>query len=106
MSSSEFLVSLKRWLWLFLNRDLAKLKAGAVILSVGSGPGVKYKVNLRGLLLADIDADAFFKTDIDDSQIIERYNPFIFEQLNQVALFSKKELSLLNKFPGVYQQKI
>ncbi|CAN5504345.1 hypothetical protein BH10BAC3_BH10BAC3_12310 [soil metagenome] len=89
-----------------INRDLAKLKAGAVILSEGSGPGVKYKVNLRGLLLADIDADAFFKTDIDDRQIIERYNPFIFEQLNQVALFSKKELSLLNKFSGVYQQKI
>ena len=66
-----------------LNRDLSKLKKENFILPEGNVPGTKYKINLKGLLHARIDIDAFFKIDVDNRKILNRYNPDIFESLKK-----------------------
>jgi Fic family protein len=89
-----------------LNRDLAALKAGNFILPEGRGPGIKYTLNRKGLLKAAIDPDTFFKTDIDNRKILERFNPFIFDSLNSVPLFSTKETEQLEASTELYRNKL
>jgi hypothetical protein len=89
-----------------LNRELAKLKKSDFILPEGKGPGTRYKVNLNGLIKANIDATAFFKTDMDSRRIIQRYNPFIFDALKKTVLFTPKEIALLDKHTAIYKKKI
>ena len=89
-----------------LNRDLSKLKKGNFILPEGNGPGTKYKINLKGLLHARIDVEAFFKIDVDNRKILNRYNPDIFENLKKSKLFTEKEMALLEKQTAIFQKKL
>lgn len=88
-----------------LNRDLVKLREGKFILSEGKGPSTKYKVNLKGLVHAIIDVDSYFKTDSDNRNILEKFNPFIFDSLKNVQLFSQTESRFLDTLTRTYQQK-
>ena len=89
-----------------LNRELAKLKKDDFILIEGKGPGTRYKANLRGLIKANIDPSLFFKTDIDNRIVMERFNPFIIDTLQKMSLFSENEISALDKFTSLYRKKI
>lgn len=89
-----------------LNRELAKLKAAQFVVIEGKGPGTRYKINLNGLVRAQVDADSFFKTDIDNRKILERYNPFVFEALANEPLFSGEETSILDEFTDEYRNKV
>lgn len=89
-----------------LNRDLAKLKSSKYILSEGSGPSTKYRVNQVGLVHASIDVDSYFEVDADERRIIEKYNPSIFDNLRDVKLFSAAELAQLNKLTLTHKKKV
>lgn len=89
-----------------LNRELSTLKKEDFLQLQGKGPNTKYKVNLKGLVQAEIDPELFFKTEIDSRKIIEKYNSAIFETLKDVVIFSEKELNELDNFTKVYREKI
>jgi Fic family protein len=89
-----------------MNRQLAKLKKSNFILSEGNGPRTKYRVNLKGLVHAKISVDDYFKIDVDSRKILDKYNPSIFESFKSVPLFTKSEITLLDKLTAFYQKKI
>lgn len=89
-----------------MNRQLVKLKKSNFILSEGNGPRTKYRVNLKGLVHAKISVDDYFKIDVDSRKILEKYNPSIFESFKSVPLFTKSEITLLDKLTASYQKKI
>ncbi len=71
----------------------------------GRGHGIKYTLNRKGLLKATIDADTFFKTDIDNRKILHRLNPFIFDSLNSL-LFSTIETDQLEASTELFRNKL
>ncbi|MCA4894484.1 MAG: Fic family protein [Cytophagales bacterium] len=89
-----------------MNRQLAKLKKSNFILSEGNGPRTKYRVNLKGLVHAKISVDDYFKIDVDSRKILDKYNPSIFESFKSVPLFTKSEITLLDKLTASHQKKI
>lgn len=89
-----------------MNRELLKLKEEKIILSEGSGPSIKYRVNLSGLISANINSEDYFKMDVDSRKILDKYNPAIFDSLKNVSLFAKSEITLLDKLTTSYQKKI
>ena len=89
-----------------LNRALAKLKTEQFISTEGKGPGTRYIANLNGLVKAYVNPEKFFKNDIDNRRIIERYNPFIFDSLANDPLFSDKEIAILQKNTELYHNKL
>lgn len=89
-----------------MNRQLVKLKKSNFILSEGNGPSTKYRVNLKGLVHAKISVDDYFKIDVDSRKILDKYNPSIFESFKSVPLFTKSEITLLDKLTASYQKKI
>ncbi len=88
-----------------INRDLSKLKSGDFILSEGNGPGTKYRVNLKGLIQANINSDSYFEIDVDDRKILDKYNPSIIDNLRD-RLFTSAEILLLNELTQEYKKKI
>ncbi|MFM9838459.1 MAG: hypothetical protein ACKVOQ_09365 [Cyclobacteriaceae bacterium] len=89
-----------------MNRELLKLKEEKIIFSEGSGPSIKYRVNLSGLISANINSEDYFKMDVDSRKILDKYNPAIFDSLKNVSLFAKSEITLLDKLTTSYQKKI
>jgi Fic family protein len=89
-----------------INRELSKLKEEKIIFSEGRGPGTKYRINLHGLISANINPEDYFKIDIDNRKILEKYNPSIFDCLKEMSLFTKKEIGLLDKMTHAYNKKL
>ncbi len=89
-----------------LNRELAKLKSNKTIDVQGNGPSLKYIANLDNVITATINSELFFKKDVDERKIIEKYNPEIFNRLKNIKLFSKEELSLLRNLNSEFKKKI
>jgi Fic family protein len=89
-----------------INRELSKLKEEKIIFSEGRGPGTKYRINLHGLISANINPEDYFKIDIDNRKILEKYNPSIFDSLKEMSLFTKKEIGLLDKMTHAYNKKL
>ena len=89
-----------------LNRDLAHLKKENFIISEGTGPSTKYRINLNGLIAAEIDPELYFKTEADQRKILPAYNHEIFNRLETVKLFLESELKLLDALTKSFQAKI
>ncbi len=88
-----------------LNRELSALKSENYITASGKGPGIRYEVNKYALSFAAIDADAFFKTDVDERVVIETFNHEIFSLLKKHALFTADETTKLDEATLVYRSK-
>ncbi len=89
-----------------LNRDLSKLRDGSFIASEGKGPGTRYRVNLKGLLNVEINPESYFKIEVDNRKILPRYNPDIFVSLQSAELFTRQELTFLEKLTATHQGKL
>jgi Fic family protein len=89
-----------------LNRELANLKKKGYINAEGKGPSLKYTVNLRNLSTVKLNQDAYFKTEIDDRRIIEKFNMDIFDRLKEIDVFDDSELKILNDLNEQYRDKI
>lgn len=71
-----------------LNRDLAQLKNENYLVTEGSGPGTKYRINQSKLITFEVNSETYFKDETDDRKIISSYNREIFDLLANVPLFS------------------
>lgn len=89
-----------------LNRALSSLKKTESILTIGNGPSLKYSINLKNIITAQINVDNFFKIETDERRIIERFNFDIFERLSEIDIFTKTEILYLEALNESYQQKI
>jgi Fic family protein len=89
-----------------LNRELVNLKQKGYINTEGKGPSLKYTLNLTNLTTINLDPDFYFKTDIDDRRIIEKFNTNIFDQLKAIEIFDNTELKLLNDLNKIYHNKV
>ena len=89
-----------------LNRELANLKKKGYVITEGRGPSLKYTANLRNLSTVKLDPEVYFKTEIDDRRIIEKFNMNVFTQLKEVEVFDITELEFLNDLNEQYRNKI
>lgn len=89
-----------------LNRELAYLKSKGYINAEGRGPSLKYTINLKNLSTVKLDQEVYFKTEIDDRRIIEKFNMNVFSQLEEIEVFDNMELEFLNDLNKTYQNKI
>lgn len=88
-----------------LNRDLARLKKSEIVTEVGKGPQLKYIVNLKNLATIKIDPDQFFRTELDDRIILERFNIDVFEKFKEISVFSEDELLHLDHLNLQFRSK-
>lgn len=86
-----------------IKRLLSRL-AGENLLSVeGRGKGTKYSLSSFYQLLAPVNVDEYFTTEIDDRKILENYNfRLIPEVLSKAKVFSEEERRHLDELQNSY----
>ena len=89
-----------------LNRALSALKQQNYLVVSGKGPSLKYSIAISAMNFAAIDADEYFKVDIEDRFVIEKFNRNIFEQLFSAEIFTAAENKLLENARDIFTQKI
>jgi Fic family protein len=87
-----------------LNRELTLLKNESLILSEGSGPNVKYRINVEGLITTRIDQELFFHSEPDERKIINRFNIHIIDKLSDLSIFTDEENTLLEELTNKYRK--
>ena len=88
-----------------LNRALSSLKQNGYLTVTGKGPSLKYSITINAMNFAVIDADEYFKVDIEDRYVIEKFNRNIFKQIASLEICTDAENKLLEKATGVFIQK-
>lgn len=87
-------------------RSLSSLINKGLIVIEGQGKGTKYKTETKINLLNTINPNTYFEVEIDDRTINNQFNfKLISQDLKNLPLFTKDELSLLNELQGVYLKK-
>ena len=88
-----------------LNRALSSLKQNGYLTVTGKGPSLKYSITINAMNFVVIDADEYFKVDIEDRYVIEKFNRNIFKQIASLEICTDAENKLLEKATGVFIQK-
>lgn len=90
-----------------LKRVLSKLVHANVIQINGRGKGTKYQISPSYHIHVSIDMDAYYKKEIDERKIKERFNPLVVKEiLYQAQLFKEDELKHLSSLQDQYQNNI
>lgn len=90
-----------------VKRILQKLISENLITKAGQGKGTKYKISQAYNLLRPIDAEHYFRKEIDERIIRNSFNhSLIVETLNRISVFSKEELLHLTKLQDQYEKNI
>ena len=89
-----------------LNRDLAKLVKSNFLDKTGKARAITYSVSNFYKLFADIDIEAYFQRDPDQRDALQGFNYGLFEVLENVEIFSKKEKTLLASIKQEYQENV
>ncbi len=90
-----------------LKRMLTKLTLERLIITIGKGKGTKYEIAPGYKLFSPIDVNNYFQKEIDDRDIIDRFNLELMPQvLAGVHVFTNEELQELNALQDKYKQNI
>ncbi|TAH42327.1 MAG: Fic family protein [Bacteroidetes bacterium] len=90
-----------------VKRILQKLLSENLITKAGQGKGTKYKISQAYNLLRPIDAEQYFRNEIDERSIRNSFNhSLIRETLNRISVFSKEELVHLSNLQNQYKKNI
>ncbi len=90
-----------------LKRVLQNLISNKFIITSGKGKGTKYQLSKVYELLQPIETDDYFKKEIDDRKIKNRFNhTLISELLASVVIFTEDELNHLTKLQKTYKKNI
>jgi len=108
LSSSEIHDGLKFKVTLITTkRNLAKLVTGNLISTTGSGRGTKYLISNVYQLFVPIDTDTYFKNEVDQRIINERFNhSLIDEVIATTQIFSSQEIEYLDDLQKLYKKNI
>jgi Fic family protein len=90
-----------------VKRILNTLISEHLIVASGNGKATKYSISSSNELLKPIDLTAYFKKEIDERQIRDRFNHEIFQTLTHTSLiFSKLELEHLQALQKKYAENV
>ncbi len=78
-----------------VKRQLAQLGESGELLITGTGRSTRYEVSIRYRLLHSINPITYFEREIDERIIRDSYNFELPAYLNNINLFSKEELKVL-----------
>lgn len=86
-----------------LKREVSALVANGQIKFTGQGKSRKYSVNFVAEIFAPINLESYFEKEIDERNIRTSFNwELILEILPAVQLFTKEEISILEKLQNTY----
>ena len=108
LSSKEIHVGLKVELgYATVKRILQKLITENLIIPSGKGKGTKYQISPAYELLHPIEAEVYFKKEIDEREIKESFNhSLITDTLSNVSVFTYAELNYLGNLQKRYTENI
>jgi len=87
-----------------LKRILQILISENLIITKGKGKGTKYDIDPSFDILKPIDVKKYFEKEIDERIIRNSFNQTLIRKtLNNISLFTKDELSYLNKLQNQYR---
>ncbi|WP_299671256.1 Fic family protein [uncultured Polaribacter sp.] len=90
-----------------LKRILTKLQLENTIATIGKGKATKYSISPAYELLQPINLDDYYKKEIDDRDIKEKFNlKVITETLNAHPIFTKIELEKLQNLQNIYTNNV
>ena len=89
-----------------LQRLLAKLVKKEFVTTSGSGKSTRYEISLAYQVIHEINADEYFKKDIDERLVRKSYNHGLIKDiLNKIDLFTAQELQVLKDLQELYAKK-
>jgi Fic family protein len=89
-----------------IKRVLQELVKDQLIISSGNGKATRYSLSPSYRLLKPIDAEAYFKKEIDERQIQGSYHPTLVRDLQHASLFTPDELNRLQQLQNQYEANI
>lgn len=89
-----------------IKRVLQELVKDQLIISSGNGKATRYSLSPGYRLLKPIDAEAYFKKEIDERQIQGSYHPTLVRDLQHAKLFTPDELNRLQQLQHQYEANI
>jgi Fic family protein len=89
-----------------IKRVLQELVKDQLIISSGNGKATRYSLSPGYRLLKPIDAEAYFKKEIDERQIQGSYHPTLVRDLQHAKLFTPDELNRLQQLQNQYEANI
>ena len=88
-------------------RNLSKLVAENLLSTTGVGRGTRYIISPSYKLFYPIDIEVYFEKEIDNREIINRFNQALLDEvLEDVQLFSNEENEQLNALQENYKKTI
>ncbi len=107
-SSKEIYDGLKNQIaYATIKRILQKLISENLVSTVGNGKASKYQLSIAYDLLKEIDAEEYFKKEIDEREIKPVFNfTLIKNTLSEVAILTKDELIYLNSLQDLYKSNV
>ncbi len=87
-----------------ISRDLKELLKLNLIIKHGKGRGVTYKLSLFFNLIKPIDVEKYFKTEVDDRQILKNFNFDLLDNFKNI--FTKNEQDELEKLTEKYRSNL
>ena len=88
-----------------LNRALTALKQNGLLQITGKGPSLKYSLAATAMNFAVINAEEYFKVDIDERFVIEKFNRNIFSNLLKKEIFNEIEMKSLKEATKIFVNK-
>jgi Fic family protein len=90
-----------------IKRELSKLILNKIVSTTGKGKGTKYSISPTHKLFYAIEMDQYFKLEVDERQINERFNlKLISGLLEKTPLFTNAELNELEALQATYRNNI
>jgi len=89
-----------------IKRRLSKLVDKQLIKKSGQAKATKYSISDHYSIIRNIDIDEYFKTEIEDRNIIKGFNFRLLNEISSVNIFSKEELELLESTHKRYIKNI
>ncbi len=87
-----------------ISRDLEKMLALGLIERKGAGRGAYYVLSAQYSAVKKVDIEAYYATDIDQRNIIEKFNFEVFDRMQNI--FTESEHQRLSRLQEVYRKKI
>jgi predicted transcriptional regulator len=90
-----------------VKRILQQLLSENLVITHGKGKGTKYEISKVYDLLHPVDADEYFKKDINEREIKTQFShSLIRDTISEVSIFTDEELKLLNELQNTFKNNI
>lgn len=89
-----------------LNRDLALLVKAKVFIKEGKARAIRYSISENYKFFEEIELDSYFDKEPDERDSFSNFNFDLFQMFENITVFNKDEVALLEDLKTEYQNKI